>query len=88
MRFKGKPIFEIRVPRSGLTFDDCFAWREAAHWAGGGSVNYWQEFCALDSDEQSAIVAHWMARMQIDGVIAKDLEEQRKRAERRSRRKG
>lgn len=71
------------MPRSGLTFDDCFAWREAARWAGGGSVTYWQDFCALSTREQTMIVAHWMARMQIDAVLAKDLEERRKRAERR-----
>ena len=76
------------MPRSGLHYDDVYAWREAAHWAGGGSVTYWDDFCALDSQEQSAIVAHWLARMQVEAVIAKDLEEQRKRAERRSRRKG
>jgi len=67
------------VPRSGLAYDDVYAWREAAHWA-----RYtWPEFCDLDGGEQSAIVAHWMCRMQSDAVVAKDLEEKRRRAERR-----
>lgn len=71
------------MPRSGLSFDDVFAWREAAHWAGGGSVTYWQDFCQLDSAEQCAIVAHWMARTHADAVIAQDMERKRAAAARR-----
>ena len=88
MSFRGRPIFEIGVPLSGLTFDDSYAWREAAHWAGGGSIHYWNDFCALSGDEQSAIVAHWMAKMRSDAVIAQDMERKRRAAERRARGRG
>lgn len=67
------------MPRAGLSYNNVFEWREAAHWAGGGSVFYWQDFCELDGDEQSAIVAHFQTHRQIEAVLAKDLEDRRRR---------
>lgn len=40
---------------------------------------YWQDFCDLDGDEQSAIVAHFQTHRQIEAVLAKDLEDRRRR---------
>lgn len=63
-------------------FDDAFAWREAAKWV-DNTANYWSNFCALDTQEQTMIVAHWMARMHIDAVLAQDMERKRERAARK-----
>jgi hypothetical protein len=61
------------VPRSGVDYSDLFGWREAAHWAG----YKWRAFCRLDGDEQAAIVAHHIAHMQLEAVLAQDLERRR-----------
>lgn len=52
---------------------------EAARWAGGGTVRYWQQFCALDGDDQARIIAHYRAHERMQAVIAKDVERKRKR---------
>lgn len=70
------------MPRAGLSYSDTYEWREAAHWAGGGSVFYWEDFCSLDGDEQSAIVAHFQTSRQIEAVLAKDMDRKRRTAAR------
>lgn len=72
-------MFAIRVPRAGLAYSDVYEWREAARWVGGGTPRYWEEFCELESDEQSAIVAHFQTHRQIDAVLAKDAARRNKR---------
>lgn len=73
MTFGDRDIFEIPVPLSGASFAPIFEWMEAAHWAGGGQVDYWRRFCALGGEEQSRIVAHYRAHHRLEGVIAQDL---------------
>lgn len=62
------------MPRSGLSYAAEFEWLEAAHWAG----YRWEAFRVLDGDDQARIVAHYRARMQMDAVIAQDLERRRR----------
>ncbi len=81
-------MFQIRVPRAGLSYSDVYDWREAAHWAGGGSVFYWEDFCDLDTEEQSAIVAHFQTQRQIEAVMAQDMERKRRQAAARAARRG
>ena len=73
MTFQERDIFAIPVPLSGVDYSDEFGWREAAHWAG----YRWEQFCELDGDDQAAIIAHYMARRQLDAVIAQDIERRR-----------
>jgi hypothetical protein len=56
------------VPRSGATFNPSFEWREAARWA-----RYtWEEFEALDGEQQSAVVAHFRSSRLLEAVIANE----------------
>jgi hypothetical protein len=73
--FKRRPIFEYRVPRSGISYSREFEWREAAHWAG----YLWEEFCELDGDDQAAIIAHYRAHLQLEAVLAQDQERRNRR---------
>lgn len=57
------------MPRSGVEYSEEFGWREAAHWAG----YEWEVFGELDGDDQAAIVAHHIAHMQLEAVIAQDM---------------
>jgi hypothetical protein len=76
--FRGRSVFEISVPRSGLTHSDVYEWRMAAHWDG----YRWEEFAQLSGDEQSAIVALYRTHLRSEAVLAKDMEARRRRAER------
>lgn len=76
MEFGGRDIFDIRVPRSQVSYSDLFEWREAAHWTGC----QWRHFCRLDGDEQAAIVAHYRAHLQLEAVLAQDQERRRGQA--------
>lgn len=68
MTFRGRDVFDIRVPRAGISYEPLFEWMEAAHWA-----NYrWEVFRALDGDDQARIVAHHRAHMQLEAVLAQD----------------
>jgi len=51
-------------------------------------VFYWKDFCDLDGDEQSAIVAHFQTHRQIEAVLAQDMERKRRQAAARAQRKG
>jgi hypothetical protein len=62
-------VFAVPVPRSGVSYSTEFGWREAAHWAG----YRWEVFRTLDGDDQAAIVAHHMAHLQLEAVIAQDI---------------
>ena len=74
MTFQERDIFAIPVPRSGVSYSQEFGWREAAHWAG---YRWEDEFCELDGDDQAAIVAHHLAHLQLEAVLAQDLERRR-----------
>lgn len=77
LMFKNRDIFAVRVPRSGASYSDEFEWREAARWA-----HYtWEQFAALDGEEQSAVVAHYRGHHQLEAVVAHE-------QARESRRKG
>ncbi len=75
MTYKGRDIFSIRVPRSGVSYSNVFEQREAAWWA-----RYtWEEFEALDGERQSAVVAHYRAHHHLEAVIAHEQQKQARR---------
>jgi hypothetical protein len=62
------------VPRSGVSYGDEFEWREAARFA----LYRWEDFCRLDGEAQSAIVAHYRVHGQIEAVIAHEQARERR----------
>jgi hypothetical protein len=76
--FRGRDVFQIPVPRSGLMHSDVYEWRMAAHWDG----RRWEDFERLTGDEQSAIVALYRTHLRTEAVLAKDMELRRQRAAR------
>jgi hypothetical protein len=56
------------VPRSGIAYEPLLHWGLAAKAWG----YKWEEFCALDGDDQAYLVAVYEAEGQIEGVIHKD----------------
>ena len=73
-------MFEIKVPRSGVTYSPEFHWIEAAAWA-----NYQpDDFFELDGEKQSLIVAAYETHNQIEAVIN---QEQVRKAQMRARAK-
>jgi len=64
--FRGRDIFQIRVPRSGAKYGALFELMEAAHWRGYKD----EEFAILTPFEQARIVAHYRAHHQLEAVIA------------------
>jgi hypothetical protein len=77
--FRGRSVFDIPVPRSGLTHSDAYEWRMAAHWDG----YHWEDFERLSGDEQSAIVALYRTHLRTEAVLAKDMEQRQRRAQQR-----
>lgn len=53
-----------------MQYSDTFAWLEAARWRGYTI----EQFADLDGDDQARIVAQWETHMQIDAVLAWDME--------------
>jgi hypothetical protein len=76
--FRGRSVFEISVPRSGLMHSDVYEWRMAAHWGG----YTWEAFERLSGDAQSGVIALYRTHLRTEAVLAKDLEQRRRRAER------
>lgn len=66
------------MPRSGIRYSESYAWEEAARWRGYDR----ETFDALLGDDQARIVAHWETSMQIEAVLAQDLERRRRQANR------
>jgi hypothetical protein len=64
--FRGRDIFDIRVPRSGAKYGSLFETLEAAKWRGYTD----QEFAALSAFEQARIIAHYRCHFQLEAVIA------------------
>ena len=58
-------MFQIRVPRAGLSYSEVYEWRETARW----HQMEWADFCELDGDDQSALVAHYQTHRQIEAVL-------------------
>lgn len=66
--YKGRSIWDMRTPRSGIRYSAVFEWLEAAHWDG-----YTKEaFEDLNGERQSLIVAHYRTHMQIEAVLAQE----------------
>ena len=79
MTFRGRDIFDIRVPRSGARFGSLFEQMEAAHWRGYKD----EDFAALSVFEQARVVAHYRCHHQLEAVIA---QQQQRDAEARAKR--
>jgi uncharacterized protein (DUF1015 family) len=62
------------VPRSGVTYSGELEWREAARFA----LCRWTDFCRLDGEEQSGIVAHFRVHNQLEAVIAHEQARERR----------
>lgn len=75
MTYKGKPLFQHRVPRSGFRFDVTLAWELACQWYGTYTR---EQFIELPGDEQARIVALYQVHMQMEAVIAKTMAEEAK----------
>lgn len=70
MTLRGRDIFDIPVPRSGIEVGDPeFEWRSAAQWAG---YRYERDFQELHGSQQAIIVAHYRTQMQLEAVLAKE----------------
>ena len=78
--FRGRDIFDIPVPRSGVRYSRVFEIVEAAHWRGLTD----EQFEALDPLVQARVVAHYRTHHQLEAVIA---QAQARDAEARQRRK-
>lgn len=76
MRYRGRAVFGMRVPRSGITYTQEFEWRLAAHWAG---FRRFRQFEALSAEEQSEIVATYRAAVQMQAVVENETARQMKR---------
>lgn len=68
MRFKGVPVMEREVPRSGASYEFAMQCELARVWS-GETVNEWD---VLDGDTQARIIATYQAHMQLEAVIAHD----------------
>lgn len=77
--FRGRDIFDIRVPRSGIRYGMLFECMEAAHWRGLSD----EQFAVLTPFEQARIVAHYRAHHQLESVLA---QQQQRDAEARAKR--
>lgn len=65
--FRGRDVFSYRnLPRSQIRYAPIFEWLEAAHWRG----YTWESFCALESDEQALVIAHYRTHHQLAAVEA------------------
>lgn len=67
-KFKGRNVFEIRVPRSGVSYSPEYHWLAAAAWAHYKTG----EFLELDGELQSLIVAAYETHLQIEAVVAQE----------------
>lgn len=63
------------MPRSGASYSSLFEQHEAAHW----DRYKWEEFKALDGEQQSGVVAHYRAHHHLEAVIAHEQQKQARR---------
>lgn len=68
MTFKGRPIEQWPLEKSGASYSDQFEWRLAAQ----DSHYRYADFEQLDGDEQSRIVAFYRQRRRMEAVMADD----------------
>lgn len=81
--FNGRSVFEYTgLPRSKIRYSSEFEWREAAHWR----RKDWDEFLAMDGEEQSAIIAHYRVHHQIEAILANEQHKAQARANRNANR--
>lgn len=65
---RGRDVFTIKVPLSGIEYAPELHWRLAAAWA-----NYtWEQFQKLDGEDQAAHIAAYESKMQIEAVLARE----------------
>lgn len=65
-KFKGRDIFSWYVPRSGVAYAPELEWRLAAK-----DFNYtWEQFCRLDGQSQSSIIAAYRVHNQVEAVVS------------------
>ena len=51
-----------------MRYADELEWRFASRWSGIA----WEDFQAMEGDEQSAVVAAYRCQMQIDAILAQE----------------
>lgn len=66
MRFKGRPIQDCYVPRSGVTYTRLFEWSIAARWWGYKL----EEFEVLDGNDQAFRIAVYRDHAMMESVLA------------------
>ncbi len=76
MRFRGKPLFQCKVPRTGLHYNVELEWELACHWY---RTYTREQFQALSGNDQSRIVALYKVATYIDAVLAQAQAEEMKR---------
>ena len=65
-KFKGRDVFSLYVPRSGVSYDRTLEFILAAVWA-GYKLN---EFFDLEQEFQEVVVAAYQTNMQIESVLS------------------
>lgn len=75
MTHRGRDIWAYHVPRSGVSYSETFAWVEAARWRGLTD----EQMADLDGHSQARVIAQWETHMQIEAVLAAELERKRRR---------
>lgn len=74
--YRGRPLFDHRVPLSGFSFNPSLSWELACQWYG----SYTREvFAELPGDEQARIVALYQVHSYMEAVIAKTMADEAKR---------
>lgn len=66
--FKGKNIFEIWVPRSGIKYSFELEWELAAQWAG----YRFEDFIQIPTDQQARHIAAYRCEQQIKAVLSQE----------------
>lgn len=74
--FRGRPLFQHRVPLSGFQFNSELSWELACQWYGSYTR---EEFAALPGDEQARIVAIYLVHQRMDAVLGKHLADEAKK---------
>lgn len=64
--YKGRNIFDKKVPLSGIKYSFALEWRLAAQWAG----YRYEDFIELPTDHQAQHIAAYRCDQQIRAVVA------------------
>lgn len=64
--YKGRNIFDKKVPLSGIKYSFALEWRLAAQWAG----YQFEGFTSLDTDQQAQHIAAYRCSQQIQAVLS------------------